>query len=165
MSKGGRNGEKNKRRRSGNARESALVNEPKSFRPGLVQLAHHDVIALRWSCSAIDLRVISRTIAVRVSYSAIRPHIYKVDHAWKLEARTGSLLLSRCGSFEGGVVRKGGDEEAHSRGIWLMQVFNEKEVPPNPLDGPRGWPMYHGFNGSNMGHLLIGTAKCHSLMV
>ena len=116
-----------------------------------VQLAHHDVIALRrWTCSAIDLRVIPRTIAVRVSYSAIRPHIYKVDRAWKPEARTGSLLLSRCGSFEGGVVRKGGDEEAHSRGIWLMQVLNENEVPPNPLNGLRGWPMYHGFNRSNM---------------
>jgi hypothetical protein len=63
----------------------------------------------------------------------------------------------------GGIVRKGGDEEAHSRGIWLMEVLNEKMVPPNPLNGPRGWPMYHGVNRSNMGRLLIDTAKCHSL--
>ena len=131
-----------KRRRSSNARESDLVNEPESIHPGFIQLAHHDVIALRWwTCSAIDLRVSSRTIAVRVSYSTIRPHVYKVEHAWKSEARTGSLLLSRCGSFEGGgIVRKGGDKEAHSRGIWLMEVLNKKEVPPNPLNWPEVGP-------------------------
>lgn len=36
----------NKRQRSGNARETALVNEPEGIRPGLIQLTHL-VIVLR----------------------------------------------------------------------------------------------------------------------
>ena len=114
---------------SGNARETALVNEPEGLCPGLVQLAHHNVIVLRlWTCSAGDRRVRPRSIVVRVGYSTIRLHVYTMDHVWESELRTGSLLLCRYG--------REGDEEAHSRGTWPMEVLNEKKVPPNPLIRP-----------------------------
>jgi len=91
---------------SGNARETALVNEPEGIRPSLVQLAHHNFIALRlWTCSAGDQRVRLRNSVVQVGYSAIRLHANKVDLAWKSEVRTGSLLLQAA--FADGAASEG----------------------------------------------------------
>jgi len=123
---------------SGNARETALVNEPEGIRPGLVQLAHQNVIALRlWTCSAGDQRVSPRNIVVRVGYSAIRLHVYTIDNAWKSEVQDRFSFADAAASRGGGEwYGRDGDEEAHNRGIWPMEVLNEKKVPPNPLIRP-----------------------------